>query len=221
MKANDSFFVKQLLTALALTLCLICLAVIITLNFRPLYYFDIDYFNLVEYTGYSEDIIRENYDTLIDYNSVFYKGDLEFPTLPMSEQGRIHFVEVKEIFVFFQAVLFPISIIGSILGILALKKQKPTYLLLTSVLSIAIPLFLGFFIAINWDRFFVLFHEIFFNNDYWIFDYRTDPIILMLPDGYFMHCAIMILAFIVIGSLSCFILYKHQLRKFGKSYETL
>ena len=139
----------------------------------------------------------------------------------MSEQGRIHFVEVKHIFVFFQAVLFPVSFVGAILGIHALKKQKPTYLLLTSVLSIALPVFLGLLIAVNWNRFFVLFHEIFFNNDYWIFDYRTDPIILLLPDGYFMHCAIMILALIVIGSLSCFILYKHRLRKFGKSYEML
>ena len=212
---------KQILTSVSLTLCLICLAVVITLNFRPLYYFDIGYFNLVERTGYTEEIIRENYDVLIDYNSVFYKGSLEFPTLPMSEEGRIHFVEVKEIFVFFQAVLFPVALIGSIFGIFALKKQKPTYLLLTSVLSIAIPSVLGFLIAMNWDRFFVLFHELFFNNDYWIFDYRTDPIILFLPDGYFMHCAIMILLLILVGSLSCFILYKYQLRKFGKPYETL
>ena len=212
---------KQILTSVSLTLCLICLAVVITLNFRPLYYFDIGYFNLVERTGYTEEIIRENYDVLIDYNSVFYKGSLEFPTLPMSEEGRIHFVEVKEIFVFFQAVLFPVALIGSIFGIFALKKQKPTYLLLTSVLSIAIPSVLGFLIAMNWNRFFVLFHELFFNNDYWIFDYRTDPIILFLPDGYFMHCAIMILLLILVGSLSCFILYKYQLRKFGKPYETL
>ena len=212
---------KQILTSVSLTLGLICLAVVITLNFRPLYYFDIGYFNLVERTGYTEEIIRENYDVLIDYNSVFYKGSLEFPTLPMSEEGRIHFVEVKEIFVFFQAVLFPVALIGSIFGIFALKKQKPTYLLLTSVLSIAIPSVLGFLIAMNWNRFFVLFHELFFNNDYWIFDYRTDPIILFLPDGYFMHCAIMILLLILVGSLSCFILYKYQLRKFGKPYETL
>ena len=64
---------KQILTSVSLTLCLICLAVVITLNFRPLYYFDIGYFNLVERTGYTEEIIRENYDVLIDYNSVFYK----------------------------------------------------------------------------------------------------------------------------------------------------
>ena len=208
-----NFNIKYLLTAIALTLCIISVSVIITLNFIPLYYFDIDYFDLVEKTGYSEELIRENYDTLIDYNSVFYKGALEFPSLPMSEQGRIHFVEVKNIFVFIQTVLFPISLIGTIIGILSLKKQKPTYLVLTSVLSLAIPAVLGILIAINWDHFFVLFHEIFFNNDYWIFDYTTDPVIRILPDGFFMHCALMILLLIVVGSLSCLILFK----KFNRS----
>lgn len=98
----------QLLTALALTLCIISVSVVITLNFRPLYYFDIGYFDLVEKTGYTEEMIRENYDVLIDYNSVFFRDALEFPSLPMSEQGRIHFVEVKNIFVFIQAVLLPV-----------------------------------------------------------------------------------------------------------------
>ena len=206
--------IKQLLTAFSLTLCLISLSVILTLNFRPLYYFDIDYFNLVETTGFSEEMIRENYDTLIDYNSFFYKGELEFPSLPMSEQGRIHFVEVKNIFVFIQIVLFPLSLIGSIFGIWSLKKQKPAYLLLTSVLSIALPVSLGLLIAMNWDRFFVVFHEIFFNNDYWIFDYDTDPVIRILPDGFFMHSALMILLLIFAGSIGAFILYKKRLKKF-------
>ena len=207
----------QLLTALALTLCIISVSVVITLNFRPLYYFDIGYFDLVEKTGYTEEMIRENYDVLSDYNSVFFRDALEFPSLPMSEQGRIHFVEVKNIFVFIQAVLLPVSLIGSIIGILALKKQKPAYLKLTSVLSIGLPALLGILIALNWDRFFVIFHEIFFNNDYWIFDYKTDPVIRILPDGFFMHCALMILLLIVLGSLICFIIYRRQISKFSGS----
>ena len=207
----------QLLTALALTLCIISVSVVITLNFRPLYYFDIGYFDLVEKTGYTEEMIRENFDVLIDYNSVFFRDALEFPSLPMSEQGRIHFVEVKNIFVFIQAVLLPVSLIGSIIGILALKKQKPAYLKLTSVLSIGLPALLGILIALNWDRFFVIFHEIFFNNDYWIFDYKTDPVIRILPDGFFMHCALMILLLIVLGSLICFIIYRRQISKFSGS----
>ncbi len=199
---------KHFLTALSLTLCIISAAVIITLNFRPLYYMDMDFYNLPEVTGYSEEEIRANYDTLIAYNSVFYQGELEFPTLPMSEEGRIHFVEVKRIFVFIQAVLFPLSLLCSLAGICFLKQQKPAYLKLTSVLNLALPAVLGILIAINWDRFFVLFHKLFFNNDYWIFDETTDPVITLLPDGYFMHCALMILGILIASSILCFVLYR-------------
>ncbi len=205
--------IKQILTAMALTLCILSAAVVFTLNFRPLYYMDIHHFSLPENTGYPEEEIRENYDALIDYNSVFYRGELEFPTLTMSEEGRIHFVEVKRIFVFIQAILLPLSLIGSILGIFSLKKQKPVYLKLTSVLTLALPALLGALIALNWDRFFVLFHKLFFNNDYWIFDAATDPIILLLPDGFFMHCALMILALLLIASLACLVIYRKLNRR--------
>lgn len=201
---------KHLLTALSLTLAIISGAVILTLNFRPLYYMDMKQYHLSEDTGYTEDEIRQNYDTLITYNSVFYHGDLQFPTLPMSEEGRIHFIEVKRIFVFIQAVLFPLSLIGSAVGIFTLKKQKPAYLKLTSVLTLSVPTVLCALIALNWDNFFVTFHKIFFNNDYWIFDADTDPIILLLPDGYFMHCALMILGLIIFASFICFNLYRKK-----------
>ena len=205
--------IKQIFTAIALTLCILSVAVIFTLNFRPLYYMDIHHFNLPEMTGYPEEEIRENYDSLIDYNSVFYQEALEFPTLTMSEEGRIHFVEVKRIFVFIQAVLLPLSLLGSILGILNQKKQKPAYLRLTSVLTLALPAVLGALIAMNWDQFFIQFHKLFFNNDYWIFDADTDPIILLLPDGFFMHCALMILALTVIASILCLVIYRRLCRR--------
>lgn len=43
--------IKQIFTAIALTLCILSVAVVVTLNFRPLYYMDIHHFNLPEKTG--------------------------------------------------------------------------------------------------------------------------------------------------------------------------
>ena len=75
---------------------------VLGLNLRTIYYFDIRSQQLERQTGLSEDQIRENYDALIDYNLIT-KGvkTLEFPDFPMSEHGKIHFAEVKRIFVFF------------------------------------------------------------------------------------------------------------------------
>lgn len=62
-------------------------------------------------------------------------------------------------------------------------------------------------VAVNWDYVFVTFHQLVFNNDYWLFDSSTDPIIDILPDGYFMHCAIMIFVLVFVGSFLCFIFF--------------
>ena len=206
---------RQLFAAVALALFAISLAVVLTLNFKPLYYMDMKLMNLAEETGYSEEEIKENYDALIEYNSVFSDGVLEFPTLPMSETGRIHFEEVRNVFVFFEAVLLPVTLLLSILLIWSLKGHKPLYLKWAPWLMIGIPAVLGACIAINWDRVFVLFHEIVFNNDYWIFHPSTDPIILLLPDVFFLHCACMILGLVILASVGCYLKYKGVSMKYA------
>ena len=55
-------------------------------------------------------------------------------------------------------------------------------------------------IALNWEKVFISFHELVFQNDYWLFDPVTDPVILVLPDEYFMHCAIMIIGIVLLGA---------------------
>ena len=41
-------------------------------------------------------------------------------------------------------------------------------------------------------------HKIFFRNDYWVFDYRTDPVILALPEQLFMLLSIIIIVFLFV-----------------------
>ena len=59
------------LIGLVFTLFFISIGVIFDVKFRPLYYFDIDYLNIPESSGYDKELIRRNYDALIDYNSPF------------------------------------------------------------------------------------------------------------------------------------------------------
>ena len=208
----------NILLSLMLVLFIISTAVVVTLNFRPLYYFDIDFLDIPTYSGLSREAIIENYDVLIRYNSIFGPKTLEFPSLAMSESGRIHFEEVKAVFNFFEITAI-VSGFLSALGILyRTKKKNPGYLLLAGILTVGIPVVLAAFIAMNWDKVFVLFHKIVFNNDYWIFDPATDPVIMILPDTFFMHCALLILGLIVLGSAVCLIIYSIAKRKKGKHY---
>lgn len=206
---------KRILLSFFLTVFLISAAAVFTLNFRPLYYHDISSLEIEEMSGYSEHTIRKNYDALIDYNSIFHRGSLNL-TLPMSEEGRIHFEDVKKIFDILQILCLISLAVSFFLGRYALKQKEWKFFRDASILSLLLPIIAGALIAANWDKAFVLFHEVMFSNDYWLFDERTDPIIKILPDEFFLHCALCIILLILLGSL-CFALIYRFRRKLSRS----
>ena len=128
----------------------------------------------------------------------------------MSEPGRIHFEEVKVIFNLFEYLALG-GVILSGLGIVFCARRKEfLYLKLASILAVALPAVLGLFVALNWDWAFVTFHHLAFDNDYWLFDPLTDPVITILPDTFFLHCALMILGLVMLGSVVCGAVYRKK-----------
>ncbi len=221
MKQNGFLhFFFDALTAFVLFLFILSFSVTFTLNFRPLYYMDIELLDIEQDSGIEKDEIRENYDALIDYNLMFTDEELKFPTLAMSETGKIHFEEVKVIFVLFQKMALVTAFLGFALVFAQKKRGEGRYLKYTGVITIVIPALLGALIAVNWDKAFVLFHKIAFDNDYWIFDPVTDPVITILPDAFFLHCALMILGLVLAGSALCLTLYAESVRKLRKENST-
>lgn len=201
---------RDIVLALLLTICIICFAVIVTVFFKQLYYFDIDYLNIAKNTGLSKEVIKENYDTLIQYQSIFYQGTLNMPNFVMSNTGRIHFEEVKRVFEVIQIAFVVTGVISSIMIYQNLKQKEYRFLQLTSFFSVGIPAILGFFVALDFDKAFVIFHNIVFRNNYWIFDYTTDPVITILPESFFMHCFVMIIAIVIFISVMMYWLYKKK-----------
>lgn len=198
----------DLLVGIIFALFFISLSVVITINFRPLYYLDVNLLNIEEISGYDKADILANYNTLIDYSSPFYRGELKFPTLPSSEAGLQHFEEVKNIFISFY-ILMLITFLACVVIILAkAKKKNYSYMPVASATAVLLPLLLGLFMAIDFDTSFVIFHKIFFNNDYWIFDPTTDPVIRILPDTFFMHSAILMILLILVESFIFYLIYR-------------
>ena len=195
------------------TLFFISIGVILVINFRPLYEWDINFLDIEVSSGMTKDVIMENYNALIDYCSPFFTGELAFPTLAASEADLFHFKEVKDIFIMFYWLL-PLTGIP-LLGIVFYKKKKQDYgyLLPSSLTCIILPIVVSLACMINFDKTFVIFHKLFFNNDYWIFDPVTDPIIRLLPEEFFLHCAIFIVLIVILGSLTLFGLSKKFKRK--------
>ena len=204
-------YCAQLIGGMIVCLLIISFSVTLTLNFRPLYYADIQHLHIAELSGRNEEDIRQNYDALIDYNSLFNHEPLKFPTCTMSESGRSYFEEVKKIFDLFGWTLIITFGLTLIVTVRFVRKKEWLWLRIAGILCIVLPAFLGIMVAVNWEYVFVTFHQLVFNNDYWMFDPTTDPIINILPDVYFMHCTIMIFVLVMAGSLLCFI-FSHLLK---------
>ncbi|MDO4321120.1 MAG: TIGR01906 family membrane protein [Lachnospiraceae bacterium] len=207
----------NLLTALVGFLFIFSLSVVLVLNLRTIYYFDIRYQQLEYTTGLSEEIIRENYDTLIDYNLLTkHVKKLEFPNFPMSEHGRIHFAEVKRIFIMIQWLCIVSGLVLMIALFKKLRRRDYGSLKLMSILTFLVPVVLGVLAALNWNAFFIKFHGLFFKNNYWIFNPATDPVINILPDAFFFHCAVVILLFLLLGCILTGALYRFATRNYRR-----
>lgn len=164
----------------------------------------------------SPDIIQKNYKILIRYNLNPRPVSLEFMDLSMSEHGRIHFEEVKTIF---QSIIWS-GLLALALSIFFItragrNKEKPAFIPLGGLISLILPLLIGLLITVlGFDRTFVIFHKIFFDNDYWIFDSATDPIINYLPQPFFFAMAFsIILTYLIIYLLLRLILYPRMKAK--------
>ena len=177
----------------------------IAIYVRPLYYIGME--RISEETGYSTEIIKENYDALIDYCSPFFTEELDFPTLPESETGISHFVEVKVIFNLFFVLLFitPVFLTGLIY--LQHRRKNASWMLASPIIVCVLPLLIGLACAVDFSRIFVLFHEIVFRNDDWLFSPYEDPIILFLPERFFLQCALIIVGTVLLGCITLLGIY--------------
>ena len=191
----------NILISFSLAMFIICGSVILGLKCKFVYYNDIEKLNISAMSGFSEEEIKRNYDYLIDYNLNNKVEEFDLPTIKYSKQGKIHFEEVRNIFQVIKKVFY-ISGIISILGIiLSIKKKNIKFLNTTSIMTILLPIITAIPIVINFNYFFIKFHEAVFSNDYWIFDPNIDPVINMLPQDIFFHIGILILAIILIISI--------------------
>lgn len=201
MKASRFFSV---VIALCAALLILAGSIAAPILLRPFYYRQIDALGIPERTGYSRETIREAYDEMLDFcvlGTPFGTGSLKW-----SESGRSHFADV--------AVLFRLDFavggaaLAGLLICLALSRRRglrPRRLLgrgpgfWAGALLAACFLVTAALAAADFDRAFVVFHAIFFpGKENWLFDPMTDEIINILPQTFFMNCAILIVAVLLV-----------------------
>ena len=124
-----------------------------------------------------------------------------------NEQDRFHMGEVQDLFLGGLKIR-NIMLVAVLLILILLAARKadlikllPRAYFVTLGITGVITIVLGVLFASDFDKYFRIFHEIFFDNDQWMFDPATDYMIRMLPEGFFYDFVFRIGGFFV-GSLA-------------------
>ncbi len=185
--------------AVALFVFLLAAAISLPILNRWFYYIQINTLGLEEASGRTYAEIKEAFDLIMDYlllpGKEFSAGVFKF-----SESGAAHFADCKPLFVLDVALTGACGGVALILFILHLAKvirlgslKGHSAAFWTAIAAIVVPVVLGCAIASDFDAAFEVFHHIFFpGKTNWQFNRNYDEIIKVLPEEFFLNCAIFI-----------------------------
>lgn len=162
-----------------------------------------------EYAKYNvlEDVKMEMEDLLDVTHEMmaFLRGnraDLHVPTIVdgqprefFNEREIAHMEDVRGLFL--AAIALRRGCLAVIAACVALllalkadvKNLLPKMLCVGTGLFFAVLAVLAGIISTNFTKYFIIFHEIFFNNDLWMLDPRTDLLINIVPEPFFVDTA--------------------------------
>jgi len=203
---------NKILTALlyvSAALLIISGSIALPIYVRPFYYIQIEPLGIPAVTSYDKQTVMDAYNEVLDYLTL---PNREFGTgvFPHTAEGVAHFADCKSLFDLNAAVLLASL---SAVVVLALLRRRGRFSLYCPrgrhpatlcgggiLLTFAA---VGGLAALNFDRAFAVFHAVFFpGKDNWLFNVRTDAIILALPQEFFRNCAVLILSSVVLWSLA-------------------
>ena len=122
-----------------------------------------------------------------------------------NEQDRFHMEEVQWLFLGGIRLRKYAGVLLVVCVLILLRRKENLFRILSKSWYIVLGIFLamaaliGIMVLWNFDAIFLLFHELFFDNDLWIFDPNTDYMIRMLPEGLFFDFVFRIGSFFLIG----------------------
>jgi integral membrane protein (TIGR01906 family) len=176
-------------------------------NSSELYRYGFNKYNISQATGISPEELNKVIGGLIAY---FNSGE-EYINLTAVKDGKPftlfnerevqHLKDVKGLFRLVYHILLGAFIYAFIYSglnfILWLDKRRVAWgLVWGSVLTLALIIFLGLMIWIDFDWFFYQFHLVSFANDFWQLDPATDYLIMLFPEGFWLDAAL----FCVLGT---------------------
>ena len=166
------------------------LAILLTIYLAWLVYpLEISWLNLTNRVHLQPQTIQHNFNVLMAYLTNPFSQQLEMPDLPSSVSGLHHFAVVKGLFHLAQGVALVTLPIFYLFWKQVIRKGFLPLYRRALLIILSLPLALGLVgVFIGFEQFFTLFHQILFvGDDTWLFDPAKDPVILILPENFFLH----------------------------------
>ena len=155
----------SMIFALALVLFVLTASIALPIYIRPFYYAHIEPMGLEAYTGLTAEQLKEAYNGILDYLTLPSRP-FSCGILPFSAEGEAHFADCRVLFDLNRNVLLMSG--GSLAVLLLLQKKFGPYRLgkrhaawWAGLLALIAPLVIGALAALDFDRAFVIFHQIF------------------------------------------------------------
>lgn len=199
-KASKFYTIALMIALMALVLSG---AIAVPLLWRGFYYLHIGALGLPERTGWTAEEIREAFDEMMDF--CVFREPFGTGVLKWSREGYAHFADCEVLFrldftvlaVALAAVLL-LAHMSREYEVVPLAGRGPMFWA-GCLLSVSFVVIAGL-AALDFDRAFVVFHSLFFpGKTNWIFDYRVDQIIEVLPQVVFRNYAILIVGLLFGG----------------------
>lgn len=113
----------------------------------------------------------------------------------------LHMEDVKVLFSWGKIIRNISLVLTIILGSYFYSKKEKKYakfILIGLFVNWIILIALAFMIYFDFSKYFTIFHHIFFSNDLWLLNPKTDLLIQMLPEAFFMTMASRIVVFFLV-----------------------
>lgn len=148
-------------------------------------------YNIVKDTNRTMEDLEGITEQLINY--LKDKGGVELLKPHYNEREILHMEDVKGLFNMARTIKYIGLLISGFTIIYFFKKGEYKFLQKTLTIGLfsnhIIFLLITMLAMTDFNKYFTYFHEIFFTNDLWLLDPRTDLLIQMLPEDFFITMA--------------------------------
>ena len=174
---------------------------------------------VMEVTKEMMDYLRGDREDLV-VNTIVAGEEREF----FNDREKAHMVDVLELFLgglLLRKIGIALTVVSVGLIIVTKgdwKRILPKSFLVGTGCFVGITAIAGIAFMSDFNKYFIMFHHVFFHNDLWILDPDTDLMIRMLPEGFFLDMVarigkIFLLVMIILLLLSAIITFKNKNKK--------